>query len=285
LTEQPAEEIRISTRHLHLGAKRWSADGGLPFLGLHGWLDNASTFDRLAPLLPRLDLVSLDLPGHGRSDHRPAGTRYHYTDYVDEVMAAVDALGWDRFTLLGHSMGAGIGCFVAGAYPDRVEQLILIESLGPVTETARDMPDLLRSSVEAMKFRSSNKSPTRRDLGVLIRARATAGRLTRASAELLVRRSVRQRGAGFEWCSDSRLKHPMPQYFGNALIQAYLQGICAPVLLIVAEDGLLRRRGYFRTRCRAIRDLQRVVLPGHHHLHLDNPGPVAEAIMAFLDKT
>jgi pimeloyl-ACP methyl ester carboxylesterase len=285
LTEALAQEIRISTPHLRLGAKRWRMDGGLPVLGLHGWLDNASTFDRLAPLLPRLDLVSLDLPGHGRSDHRPAGTRYHYTDYVDDVLAAADKLGWDRFTLLGHSMGAGIGCFVAGAYPDRVKQLILIESLGPVTETARDLPDRLRRAVEAMKLRPSKKDLTCRDLEVLIRARAAAGPLTRESAELLVRRSVRKRGDGFVWCSDSRLKQPSPQYFANVLIQVYLQGIRAPVLLIVAEDGTLRRRGYFRSRCRAIQDLQRVELPGHHHLHLENPGPVAEAITAFLDHT
>jgi pimeloyl-ACP methyl ester carboxylesterase len=284
LTEQPAEEIRISTRHLHLGAKRWSADGGLPFLGLHGWLDNASTFDRLAPLLPRLDLVSLDLPGHGRSDHRPAGTRYHYTDYVDEVMAAVDALGWDRFTLLGHSMGAGIGCLAVSAFPDRVAQLVLIEGMGAVTGQLNDVPGLLRRSIESMKSSPAKKRSVYHSMEVLIRARAAAGSLTKNSAEIIVRRAVKRDGDNYGWRSDQRLKRPYPQYFTNEVMLAFLRGITSPVLLIVAEGGTLRKRPYFQSRCEAIENLRIVTLAGHHHLHLDNPEPVANAIKGFIEK-
>lgn len=271
--------------HLRLAAKRWRVDGGLRVLALHGWLDNANTFDRLAPLLPQLDLVCLDLPGHGMSDHRPAGMRYHYTDYVDDVMAAADALGWERFTLLGHSLGAGIGCLAASAYSDRVKRLIVIESLGPLTGNLEEVPGRLRRSVEAMKPRPSKKHAAYHDLKVLIRARAAAGHLTRDSAEILVRRSVQSNGDAYHWRSDASLKRPFPQYFSNELVVAFLAGISSPVLLIAAEDGMLYKRDYFRSRCQAIENLHTVILAGHHHLHLDDPVPVANAIRTYLSES
>ena len=47
-------------------AKAWGPEDGKPFLGLHGWLDNANTFDKIAPLLPEnIRLVAMDFPGHG----------------------------------------------------------------------------------------------------------------------------------------------------------------------------------------------------------------------------
>jgi pimeloyl-ACP methyl ester carboxylesterase len=268
---------------MRLAAKRWGSKNGLPVLALHGWLDNANSFDRLAPLLPDLHLVSLDLPGHGMSDHRPAGMRYHYTDYVDEVVSVADALAWEQFILLGHSMGAGIGCLVASAFPDRISQLILIEGMGAVTGDLGVVPKALRRSIEAMLPDPNQKETTHHDLSVLVRARAAAGDIRRSSAEILVRRAVKRSGDRFTWQSDRRLVRPYPQYFTNEVMLAFLQGITAPVLLITAENGTLRKRPYFQSRCNAIKDIQIVTLPGHHHLHLDEPSPVATAICSFLE--
>ncbi|MGD9009711.1 MAG: alpha/beta hydrolase [Desulfobacteraceae bacterium] len=284
MTKPHADEMDIRTPNMRLAAKRWGPTNGLPVLALHGWLDNANTFDRLAPLLPDLQLVCLDLPGHGMSDHRPAGMRYHYTDYVDEVIAVADSLAWERFVLLGHSMGAGIGCFTASAFPDRIARLILIEGLGAVTGDLGEVPKALRRSIEAMKFHPHKKEAAVHDLSVLVRARAAAGNIRRSSAEILVRRAVERRGDGFTWQSDRRLIRPFPQYFSNEIMLAFLHGISAPVLLITAEEGTLRKRIYFRSRCDAIKDLRMVTLPGHHHLHLDDPAPVAAAVSRFLDE-
>ncbi|MCG8335651.1 MAG: hypothetical protein MJE63_14115, partial [Proteobacteria bacterium] len=64
-------EVEIKTAHFRYAAKRWGNKKGQKILALHGWLDNAATFDHLAPLLPEVDLVALDFPGHGFSAHRP----------------------------------------------------------------------------------------------------------------------------------------------------------------------------------------------------------------------
>ena len=58
------EELEIQTSSIRLVAKCWGNSNSLPFLAFHGWLDNAATFDYLAPLLPELRIISLDLPGH-----------------------------------------------------------------------------------------------------------------------------------------------------------------------------------------------------------------------------
>ena len=93
---------------------------GLPVLALHGWLDNAASFVPLAAHLDGIELVAPDLPGHGRSAHLPRGADYSFAGAVASVLDIADALGWTRFALLGHSMGAGIGSLVAAACPQRV---------------------------------------------------------------------------------------------------------------------------------------------------------------------
>ncbi|CAG7829321.1 unnamed protein product, partial [Allacma fusca] len=44
------EEIRIPVPWGHIAGKAWGNKNGFPVLGLHGWLDNAGTFDTIAPL-------------------------------------------------------------------------------------------------------------------------------------------------------------------------------------------------------------------------------------------
>ncbi len=65
-------------------------------------------------------------------------------DNVPDVLAAADALGWERFSLLGHSLGAAVASFTAAAAKSRIEQMLLIEGLGPLSGDARDEPERLR---------------------------------------------------------------------------------------------------------------------------------------------
>ncbi|NXT83450.1 SEHL2 protein, partial [Zapornia atra] len=124
-------ELKFPVPWGHVAAKAWGPSEGYPVLCLHGWLDNANTFDKLIPLLPRdCYYVAMDFSGHGLSSHRPAGSPYYFLDYVSEVRRVVAALQWRQFTLIGHSMGgsvAGMFCFL---YPEMVDRLILLETLG-----------------------------------------------------------------------------------------------------------------------------------------------------------
>ena len=92
----------------NFAAKHWHNSRGYPTFALHGWLDNANTFDLLAPSLAELDILALDFAGHGRSDHRPQGIHYHSLFDIQDILAIADQLGWATFRLIGHSMGAAV---------------------------------------------------------------------------------------------------------------------------------------------------------------------------------
>ena len=87
------EETEFEIFGRKMTAKLWGNPAGYPTLAIHGWLDNAGTFDRLAPLLSELNIIALDLAGHGKSDHRAPGVQYHHGDYVLDIMSLVETLG------------------------------------------------------------------------------------------------------------------------------------------------------------------------------------------------
>ncbi len=277
-----AVDVEILTPCLALAARRWGRPGARPVLALHGWLDNAASFDALAPLLADVDLVALDLPGHGRSAHRAPGAWYHFVDYLSDVAAVLDALGWPRATLLGHSMGAAIASVFAGALPERVDALWLIEGLGPIATAAARVPELLGRAIterEALATKSLRVFP---DLDAAARARAAAGAIDLTAARALVARGTRAVEGGYVWSSDPRLTLTSALRLTEEQVLACLAAIRAPTLLVLADPAA----PWFTVetmvaRCAAVTALSRVVLPGTHHLHLEAPEPVAAAIAAF----
>ena len=133
-------EQRFALPGLTLAAEIWGAPGEQPILASHGWLDNAGSFELLAPLLPGCELVALDLAGHGLSDSRSADSSYNIWQDVGDLLDVADAMAWQRCTLLGHSRGAGISMLFAATFPERVDKLILLEGGLPLTAEAEEAP-------------------------------------------------------------------------------------------------------------------------------------------------
>lgn len=277
------EEIELTVGPLRLAARVHGPADGMPVLALHGWLDNAASFEPLAPLLKGLRLVALDLPGHGRSDHRPAGTPYHFIDYVEDVLGAADALGWERFSLLGHSLGGAVATLVAGACPERINRLGLIEALGPLTEHPNEAPRRLAHALDRARVRGDRPARTYPAIEQAIEARQAAGGLDETAARLLVERATVAVEGGVQWRSDRRLRLPAPYRFTEDQVLAVLRAIRAPTRLVIGDRGLLpMERPALEQRVAAINDLEVDRLEGHHHLHMETPRPVADALGPFL---
>jgi pimeloyl-ACP methyl ester carboxylesterase len=279
-----AVERTIEISGLTLAARVHGPEDGLPVLALHGWLDNAATFDRLAPLLPGLRIVALDLAGHGRSAHR-VGAPYHFIDFVADVGAVADALGWQQFSLLGHSLGAGVAALLAGTWPDRVRRLALIEGLGPMTDRDADAPTRLRESLAAELAAARRDGPRSGypDPQVVARRLATAVQMQQDSAEVLLARGLHEVAPGrWDWRADGHLRLPSRLRMTEAQVEAFLRAITCPTLLLRGQPGMPVDEAYFTARLAWIADVTRVLRPGGHHLHLDDPQTVAAVVGPFL---
>lgn len=277
------QEIRIQTPYYQITARAWGPENGRKVLAVHGWLDNAASFDLIAPLLPGLRLVAIDMPGHGRSSHRAPGVAYHFVDYVADVIAAADGLGWERFSFISHSLGAGVSSFVSAIQPERIEQLIMIEGIGPYSAEATKAPEVLAASINQMSKLSSRRAPVYPNLEMMIKARVQVGDLGEAAAKRLVERNSRRCEGGYSWTTDPRLTVGSPLYLTEQQVLAHLRAIQAPCLLVNADKGNIASRAGIEHRYAAMGNLQIKTLPGGHHLHMENPAPVAKQIQAFLN--
>jgi len=275
-------ELTLDLPHARLGAIAWGDRSLPPLLALHGWLDNAATHTAIAPLLSEhFHVVAIDMPGHGRSAHVPF---YHFVDGVFDVLAAADALGWQTFDLLGHSRGGGIASLTAAACPARIRRLVLIEALGAMAAPPdHSLAQLRRGTTQ---FQEISEKPLRvfATPEEAIVARMKTGGLSLASAEAIVLRGIKPVSGGYSWSSDPRLTIASPQRFTEAQILDVVQGIEAPTLLIMAPDSQVKPidAATLAARVALVRSIEVRELSGGHHLHLENPQPVAQAILDFL---
>jgi len=258
-------------------------------LALHGWLDNAASFVPLARHLHGIDLVAPDLPGHGASAHFPEGADYSFAGAVNSVLDIADALGWDRFHLLGHSMGAGISSLVAAACPQRVERFLAIEALGALAETPERTVGRMREAIASTRALQGKSLRVFPDVAVAIRARMSAtitgNSIAEPFARLLVERGVVPVEGGFIWSTDPRLTLPTYIRMTEPQIRALVQGIECPTRVIFADPAqpylpdALRRE-----RVALLQQGELIVLDGGHHLHMEQPETVAAAIGDFFTR-
>jgi pimeloyl-ACP methyl ester carboxylesterase len=279
-----ARETTLEIPGHRLAARVWGPDDGRPVLALHGWLDNAATYDLLAPMLPGCRIVALDLPGHGHSTHAPAGAVYPFIDYVAAVHAVLATLGWERCALMGHSLGAGVCAVLAGTIPARIERLVLLEGMGPLTTTPEDAPERLAGALDEQARKADRPRVSYPDRAHVARALAMApSKLTERSREILLARGLMALDDGVTWRSDRRLRYASRTRLTEPQVLAFLRRIRCPSLLVLADDGMRLPPSVAQARLAAIQSLQTAEVSGRHHVHLDAPEVVAPVVRGFLE--
>lgn len=139
----------MRTRSVHLGDISLevveAGQGGSPVLLVHGFTADKG---EVAGILPQLaargwHAVAPDLRGHGRSDHPTDAASYSFEILAGDMLALADALAWDRFALVGHSMGGAVAQQVALDRPERVTGLVLASTFhGPVPGVTLELVEL-----------------------------------------------------------------------------------------------------------------------------------------------
>jgi pimeloyl-ACP methyl ester carboxylesterase len=281
--------IALETAFGTIAGLRGGRDGDVRVLALHGWLDNAASFVPLSEHLRGLDFVAIDLPGHGASAHLPPAADYLLIAFVRAAFAAADAMGWERFSLLGHSLGGVIASLMAAAKPQRIERLLTIEALGALTENEERTTQRLRDALAAYAVLPGKQLRVFPDVTTAMRARLQAGTgdLGEAAAKLLVERGLRavqpaEASDGFVWRSDPRLTMPTAVRMSEAQSRNLVANIECATRVIYADPP----QSYFpdalrRERAALLPKGELIVMPGSHHLHMDDAAGVAAAIGDF----
>ncbi|WP_372997967.1 alpha/beta fold hydrolase [Marinobacter sp.] len=292
-TTQAFRESEWKLRNLTLAGLSWPATDGarhdIPIIMLHGWLDNSLTFVKLAPELAHLGPVyALDFAGHGHSGHRPEGQSYLLMDYVADVAELIERYFQEtpdgRVRLVGHSLGGIVGALYAAAFPERVRDLVMIDSLGalsrPVSETIPQLTKAIKKRIAG-----SGRQVVYPDIATAAKAREGGlSPLSPEAALTLIPRNMKPQDGGYVWQTDPRLRHPSPLMMTEDQVLASLAAIETRVLFVRADQGLLSYRKDLDKRADAITNLQIANVPGGHHCHLDGEtSPVLTAIRQFLE--
>jgi pimeloyl-ACP methyl ester carboxylesterase len=127
------QEFDITVRSHRLHAQRFGRRSAPLVLGVHGLSGNMTSFDFLGEHLGGDDrqVVALDLRGRGKSDATAPGT-YGWEHHALDLFAVADALGFDRFSVVGQSMGGSVAMKAAELDGGRLDAVVLVDIAGRV---------------------------------------------------------------------------------------------------------------------------------------------------------
>ncbi len=112
--------------HLRIG------HGAHPVIALHGWFGHAGGWGPFTQQLNTQDFSYVFMDQRGYGGMRRSGGPYTVEQIAQDALALADRLGWQRFSLIGHSMGGSSIQQVLAAAPERVRALV---ALTPVSAT------------------------------------------------------------------------------------------------------------------------------------------------------
>ena len=135
---------------------------GPPLLLVHGWPENWYAWRLMMPALARdFEVIAVDQRGMGLSDKPEGG--YDTGTQANDMVALMDALGHERFAVVGHDTGFAIGYALAADHPERVERVALLElpgALGSIPSPPLFAPELLNNRLWHIPFNRINDELT-----------------------------------------------------------------------------------------------------------------------------
>lgn len=282
------EHLSLPLRHgLTVAAKSWGSHNPLKLLALHGWLDNAASFDGMADALAQhYHVVAVDLPGHGQSSHREKSANYLFVEWLHDVDCIVEALGWTSWTQLGHSMGAGISVCFAGTFPEKIDALIMLEGIGPLTTSAEEIPKLIARGITSRQ-KLIDKPPrvvASLEEGVerMLKVRMP---LSHRSAMKIAERGTHKVDEGFVFSHDTRLHGTSMLRLSEDQVAALMSSIRCPTLLVRARQGWPAPDEVVKRRLDALGDVLQIAhVDGGHHAHMDDPQGTLDVVLPFLSQ-
>lgn len=291
-------EVSIPVPWGHLAGKWYGPQNVQPILGLHGWQDNAGTFDLLVPLLPPdVAFLSVDLPGHGLSSRLPDGCYYNTIDNLYVIRVIMKQYKWEKLSLIAHSMSSIIGFVFAAVFPDKIDMFIGIDALKP---HQRPFPSVVRTMETRMdeflredeRNRNKNEPPSYTYDELLERIYVgTFHSVNKDLCKHMLARNIQKSEKypdKYFFTRDRRLKFYNYAVGSQELCVEMATRITCPYLFIKA-----RHSSYFEDK-KYYDEVMDVLKPkpnfeyfesdGTHHLHMNNPQKIIEPIVDFINR-
>ena len=280
MTSTRPDSKYITINNVRIRYFDWGTDGLPPLVCLHGHTGQARIWDEFAEAMRgSYHVYALDQRGHGESGYADDG--YARDRFVEDLAAFVDALGLQKFTLAGLSMGGWHSLLYTADCPDRVERIVIVD-IGPEPS-------------EEAKAGASNRPSTPMEFPSLDDAFAWMRSSNPwASDERLMqdaRDKIKQNPDGkWTWKADPRLFNtPLPDMSDPGLISRYwgaLETIPCSILEVRGADSPLVSDEILDRMKSVANDLTSIDIPNAGHVvTVDKPAEFVEATRAFLKVT
>lgn len=289
------DEFELPVPWGHIAVKWWGPKNIRPILCLHGWQDNAGSFDRLIPLLPNhLSYLVFDFPGHGLSSPIPHGMIYTYEFFFYVLLLVINHFQWKKVSLIAHSLGAMLCYVFASSFPDRCDMIVSLDltkpdCLGKRFEQIFLLQGIKEQYVADMR-NQENTEPPGYTYDELVQKLFTSKMfpIDIESAPFLLYRGVKQCKSDpnkYYFSRDNRLK-PFKIFIPVNFYEDMAKQIVSPFCFIKACQSHFRESEYTRIVENMSEnpnfELHRV--DGRHHVHLDDPKAVSTVMSRFINK-
>ncbi|XP_063620297.1 probable serine hydrolase [Cydia splendana] len=296
--EAPFEEIKIPLSAGPLAAKLWKGkdNNSRPILALHGWQDNAGTWDPLIPMLnSERPILAIDFPGHGLSYHIPPGVHYYPWELPRLIYVLKNHFKWDKVSLLAHSMGSIASMRFASLFPNDVDFYVAIDSLiadDYDLDAVIERYPIIIKKVEADQQRLGMEPPSYTPEEIKnIWHMGTKKSVALESVQYLMTRGLKPSSADpnkFYFSRDARLKHILFTPEDKKFVEGVAKRLICPTLYVKAIDSPYATDA-FSVEMRELleknnKNFECHFVPGTHHVHLNNPEIIAPLIQQFLQK-
>jgi len=256
---------------------------GRPVLFLHGYLDTGRSFDEVVRLYGGHALC-LDLRGHGQSARVGPGGSYHLLDHVKDVAEVLRQLGEDGMrprAVVAHSMGGNIALILAGALPNAIDRLLLVDALGPPAEAPEEQASRIGRVLHSLGQKKPFKPAADLD-HALARLRKLNPNLTPIGARRMLEHVMIPVDDGLAFPFDERLRGPTPVRYPESMWLALCKRVTAKVHVLRAEYGYVWPASPGSERLAAMGGTMNTVEGIGHHIHVDAPELVAAALCDLL---
>jgi pimeloyl-ACP methyl ester carboxylesterase len=271
---------------LRLHYWEWGDPQAETYVFVHGVRDQGRSWDLFLAALrargvPVKHAVALDLRGHGDSEWPATSRGYQHEDFLSDLAGLLKHLDKEPLTIIGHSLGGSMCMLYAGAFPQKVKRMVLLESLGPFARADDEVPNII---AERLKGRDYVEIPfPYESLEAAAKALQKAFPLIPDKAAFhMARHGTSYKGGKYRWKHDPILRYRTTTAMSEGQIEAFIRRLQCPILFVYGtESGFMKSvRG---PRVKLFSNAQIVPVEGAgHHIPHEKPEVLADIVAPFL---